>query len=138
MKILGLDVGDKRIGMAVSSDDNIFAYGVAVIERKNINYDLEELKKIVQQYAAKAIVVGMPYHTCSNRETFQSKKIKDFAKCIKKSLAIPVYYQDERFTTKESLRVLAQAGLKENKTKKIKDKISAQLILQTFLDKNEL
>lgn len=139
-RFLGLDIGDKRIGVAISDELNITAQGLNTIKRKNVTEDIINISKIINSKDIEAIIVGIPYRTDSENgriKSEQGKKIQGFIRELGKQIHIPIIYYDERFTTKESERVLRAAKLKSRKSKykEIKDKISAQLILQAFLDK---
>jgi len=136
-RFLGLDIGDRRIGVAVSDELNLTAQGVEVITRQNLEKDIANIVEIINRYETGTVVVGMPYRTDAGYNTVsqQGEKIKAFASLLENNINARVVFQDERFTTKESERVLLEAGLSRDKAKKVKDKISAQLILQTYLDK---
>jgi len=137
-KFLGLDIGDRRIGLAISDDLNLTAQGLDTISRKGIKKDVKKIKDIIKEKNIETLVVGMPFRTDNNTgqmKSQQGKKIDIVIQQLRKQIDIPIVLQDERFTTKESERILAEANIKKEQHKKIKDKISAQLILQTFLDK---
>lgn len=139
-KILGLDIGDKRIGIAISDELKITAQGVGVINRENIVTDINRVKKIIKQKNVELLVIGMPYRTDEEGKklTYQGKKIQKFVEKLKQEVEVSIKLQDERFTTKESERILKEDKVKRKEFDKVRDKISAQLILQTFLDKNGL
>lgn len=139
-KILGLDIGDKRIGVAVSDDLAITAQSIGTIRRKNMEYDIDKIKEIIKKRNVELLVVGMPYRTDEegNKLTHQGRKIRQFIEELKQRVDISIKLQDESYTTKESERVLKEGKVKRKDYNEAKDKISAQLILQTFLDKNEI
>ena len=129
MRIMGLDVGEKRIGVAVSDSLGYIAQGISVIKRENT----EELKKIVSDYDIEKIVVGMPKDTDGSIGR-QGKKVLAFIECLKQEIDLPILSWDERFTTREAERVLLKADLSRAKRKKVIDKLAAALILQNYLD----
>ena len=133
MRILALDVGKKRIGMAVSDALGITAQPLETFNRKNKYADFEQIKKIAGDMNVSKIVVGLPLNmngTAGN----QAKEIYNFVEGLKEGLKIPVQLWDERLSTIEANRVLLQADVSRRKRKKLDDKIAAQLILQSYLD----
>ena len=129
MRILGLDVGEKRIGVAVSDSLGYIAQGISVIKRENT----EELKKIVSDYDIEKIVVGLPKNMDGSIGE-QAKKALAFIEDLKREIDLPVLAWDERLTTKEAEGVLLKADLSRAKRKKVIDKLAAALILQGYLD----
>ncbi len=138
-RVLSLDVGDKRIGVAVSDKLNLTAQGLETISRITDKKAIDSIKRNIKNYDIKTLVVGMPLRTNSAgsiKRNYQFDKIKKFVKKLRSEIEIPIVFQDERYTTKESKRVLSEANLyNRGKTKHLKDKIAAQLILQIYLDK---
>ncbi len=130
MRIMGLDVGEKRIGVAVSDPLGYTAQGVSTIKRENA----EELKKIVSDYNIAKIVVGLPKNMNGSIGE-QGKKVLDFIEELKKKINLPILTWDERLTTKEAEGVLLRADLSRAKRKKVIDKLAAVLILQGYLDR---
>jgi len=133
MKIIGLDVGSKTIGVAVSDDMGWTAQGVSTIVRKGLGRDLEEIKKLVGQYGASEIVVGLPKNM-DGTVGEQAEKALFLAEKINKNLTIPVTMWDERLSTKAATRTLLEADLSRKKRKKVIDKMAAVFILQGYLD----
>lgn len=126
---MGLDVGEKRIGVAVSDPLGYTAQGISVIKRENI----EDLKKIVSDYGIEKIVVGLPKNMDGSIGK-QGKKALAFIEDLKREIDLPVLTWDERLTTKEAEGVLLRADLSRAKRKKVIDKLAAVLILQSYLD----
>ena len=136
MRILALDVGKKRIGMAISDALGITAQPLETFNRKNKYADFEQITKIAGDMNVSKIVVGLPLNmngTAGN----QAKKIYNFVEGLKESLKIPVQLWDERLSTIEANRVLLQADVSRRKRKKLDDKIAAQLILQSYLNASD-
>ncbi|MFH2012287.1 MAG: Holliday junction resolvase RuvX [Pseudomonadota bacterium] len=133
MRIMGLDVGSKTIGVAVSDDMGWTAQGITTIIRKNLEYDLKELKSLIDQYNPSELVVGLP----KNMDGTIGKQAEDvlaLAETIKKSLNIPVIAWDERLSTVAANRFLLEADLSRKKRKKVINKMAAVFILQGYLD----
>jgi len=133
MRILGLDYGSKRIGVAVSDELEITAQGLATINRKNQKNDLDEIAKVITTYSAEKIIIGYPIKL-DGSEGIQCEKISRFAKLLEAKLRIPVVKWDETLTTKEAEDILIQAHVRREKRKHVIDKLAATLILQGYLD----
>lgn len=134
MRILGLDVGDRRIGVAVSDPLGITAQGVTVIERKTLDEDLKAIKDIIAQYGAESIVVGMPINMDGTRGK-SADKVTEFVGVLSSSAGIPVATYDERLSTKESEKFLISSDVSRKKRKSVIDKVAAQLILESYLER---
>ncbi len=134
VRILALDVGQKRIGVAVSDPLGITAQGVGVIARKNIEDDINAVKKFVDEYGADSIVVGMPINMDGTKGE-SAKKVAEFVETVSSGLNIPVVTYDERLSTKESERFLIFSDVSRKKRKGVIDKIAAQLILESYLER---
>jgi putative Holliday junction resolvase len=133
MKVLGLDIGEKRIGIAVSDELGYTAQGVKVLNRKGIDDDLEEIKEIIVTADVSEIVVGLPKNMDGSLGD-GAQKVLSFVNKIEESLSVPVILWDERWTTSEATQVLLQADLSRKKRRKVVDKVAAVLILQGYLD----
>ncbi|HAW49392.1 TPA: Holliday junction resolvase RuvX [bacterium] len=133
MRILGLDIGDIKIGVAISDEDGIISQGLCVIERKDMK---KEFKKIIHKYKPEMIVCGMPT-TMDGRRGYQAKKVLSFISELSLITDVPIETYNERLTTKEAEKILEEANIKQKKKKAFVDKISAQLILQGFLDRRK-
>lgn len=132
-RILSLDFGEKRIGVAVSDALNIIAQSVGTIERKGIKNDLKKIQDLVWEYNAAKLVVGLPLNMNGSEGKSAALAI-DFVNEIKKKINIRVEMIDERLTTAQGERIFLEADLSRKKRKKNIDKIAAQLILQSYLD----
>lgn len=134
MRVLGLDFGEKRIGVAVSDPLGIIAQGVTVIERKTIDEDLKTINGIISEYGAESVVVGMPINMDGTRGK-SADKVTEFVDLLKASAGIPVTTYDERLSTKESEKFLISSDVSRKKRKGVIDKIAAQLILESYLER---
>lgn len=134
MRILGLDVGDRTIGVAISDPLGFTAQGVTTIKRKNEEIDLAELKKICEQYGVDTILVGLPKNMNGTLGP-QGEKVIEFSKKIEEVINIKIEMWDERLTTVAAHKAMLEADLSRAKRKKIVDKIAATYILQGYLDR---
>lgn len=133
MRILGLDVGDKTIGVAVSDPLGLTAQGITTINRKNENSDLQELNKICVDYNVETIICGLPKNM-NGTVGEQGEKVLQFCEILKSKIDIPIKMWDERLTTAAAHRAMLEANLSRSKRKKIVDKMAATYILQGYLD----
>ena len=133
VRIMGLDVGTKRIGVALSDELFITAQGSDTIYRKTIESDLEEIKKVAKENDVNQIVVGLPI-SMNGSHSEQTKEVIKFTEDLSKSVDIPVVTWDERLTTMQAERTLLEADVSRAKRRKVIDKLAAQAILQNFLD----
>lgn len=132
-RILCLDLGDKRIGVAVSDELEITAQENRVIERKNINSDLSTILNITKSFNVGEIVIGIPRNMNGSIGP-QAKKVFAFINKLKSKTDIPIYQWDERLSSSAVEKVLIQAKVRRKKRKKVIDKMAAQYILQGYLD----
>ncbi len=133
-RILGLDIGDKTIGIAVSDLLHFTAQGITTIRRTNEGEDFKKLKAIIDEYDAKKIVVGLPINM-NGSIGFQGEKTMELAEKIEKKFNIEVIYEDERLSTVAAERMLISGDVRRDKRKKLIDKVAATYILQTYLDR---
>jgi len=134
MRILGLDVGDRRIGVAVSDALGLTAQRVSVLERRGLPQDVEAVRALVEQYGASAVVVGLPL-TMRGEHGVQAGKVTAFAEALRRRVAVPIEFMDERLTTVQGARALRETGASRRARKQTIDQVAAQLILQDFLDR---
>jgi putative Holliday junction resolvase len=132
-RILGLDVGARRIGIAVSDPLGMTAQGLETLHRRNRRYDLDELRRVIRQYEISEIVVGNPLRM-SGEVGRQAEKMATFAGQIEHAFDLPVHLWDERLTTAEAHRLLDETDIRDQRRKEVIDKMAAVLILQSFLD----
>jgi putative Holliday junction resolvase len=131
-RILALDVGKKRIGLAVSDELGITAQGIETLERTRIREDLENLKHIADRYRAGTLLVGKPLHM-SGSESRQSEYTREFAGRLQQHLKLPVVFWDERLTSAEAERMLRIAGATLEQRRRAVDRMSAVLLLESYL-----
>ncbi|MCO4477877.1 RNAse H-fold protein YqgF [Streptococcus infantarius subsp. infantarius] len=137
MRIMGLDVGSKTVGVAISDPLGFTAQGVEIIkiDEEAGEFGFERLGELVKQYKVDKFVVGLPKNM-NNTEGPRVEASKAYGDQIKELFNIPVDYQDERLTTVQAERMLVeQADISRGKRKKVIDKLAAQLILQNYLDR---
>jgi putative holliday junction resolvase len=132
-RTLGLDVGLRRIGIAVSDPLGITAQGLETLQRRNKRHDLAALEQLIRQYEVTEIVVGLPLRL-SGAESSQSQKIQAFADDLRRRFGLPVHLWDERLTSVEANRLLRETELSIEKRAKAVDRMAAVLILQGFMD----
>ncbi|MFU2206310.1 Holliday junction resolvase RuvX [Streptococcus pluranimalium] len=137
MRIMGLDVGSKTVGVAVSDPLGFTAQGIEIIgiNEEEKEYGLERLAELISEYKVDKFVVGLPKNM-NNSEGPRVEASKFYGDLIKERFGFPVAYQDERLTTVQAERMLVeQADISRGKRKKVIDKLAAQLILQNYLDR---
>lgn len=133
MRVLGLDIGDKTIGIAISDPLGYTAQGITTILRKSEAMDLEKLVTICREYSVDTIVSGLPKNM-NNTLGPQGEKVIKLCEIIKQNIQIPLIMWDERLTTVAANRAMLEANLSRAKRKKIVDKVAATYILQGYLD----
>lgn len=136
-RVLGLDVGSRRIGLAVSDPLGITAQGLDTLERRNKRYDFQYLRDVIRKYEVKEIVVGLPLRM-SGEEGIQADKMHGFAEELRKRFGLPVHLWDERLTSAEANRLLRETDLSIEKRGKAVDRMAAVLILQGWMGNRDL
>lgn len=132
-KVLGLDWGTKRIGIAISDRAGKVALGRPSREREDLEADLEYLEELVETEEVRQVVIGMPLHM--NGEVGQSaEKVREFKRDLEKRISVPVDTVDERLTSSEAERVMVKSDLRREERKEKRDRVAATLILQRYLD----
>jgi putative Holliday junction resolvase len=132
-RILALDVGKKRIGLAVSDELELTAQGIDTLQRKRIREDLAELKRITEKWGVQTLLVGHPLHM-SGDNSRQSEYTREFAERAAAYLGLPIVFWDERLTSAEAERLLRSAGASLEQKKQAVDRLSAVLLLESFLE----
>ena len=138
MRIMGLDVGSKTVGVAISDPLGFTAQGLEIIQidEGKEQFGFERLTELVEQYKVDKFVLGLPKNM-NNTSGPRVEASKAYGEKIAQLFQIPVEYQDERLTTVAAERMLIeQADVSRSKRKKVIDKLAAQLILQNYLDRN--
>ena len=135
MRVLGLDLGTKTLGIAVSDMTGLIATGIENFRFQAFDYEAayKRIEEITSKYDVKEIVIGMPYHM--NGDAGKSVEVvTKFKDILAERVKLPVHTMDERWTTKLATQYLLQADLSRNKRKQVIDKMSAVIILQNYLD----
>ena len=135
-RILALDVGSKRIGVAVSDPLGITAQGLDTIQRQNKRRDLEALGQVLAKYEVREIVVGLPLRL-SGAEGTQSEKMRRFADDLRAHFGLTVHLWDERWTSTEANRLLRETDLSIKKRGQAGDRMAAILILQSWMEAHQ-
>ena len=133
MRIMALDFGTKRIGIAVSDELFITAQGLPSLYRKDLKSDLDEIGRIAKSNDVREIIVGLPL-SMNGSYSAKTKEVVAFVDDLLKTVDIAVKTWDERLTSMQAERVLLEADVSRSKRKKVTDKLAAQIILQSYLD----
>lgn len=133
MRIMGLDVGEKRIGIAVSDPLGWTAQGHSVLIRTTLQNDLERIQELCRQLDCQLLVVGLPRNMNGTLGP-KAEEIQEFARSLQENTGLPITYWDERLTTRSAERVLLEADMSRRKRKQVIDKVAAVHILQGYLD----
>jgi putative holliday junction resolvase len=136
-RVLALDVGKKRIGLAVSDELGITAQGIETLERTRIRDDLTRLKEIAARWNVHTLLIGRPLHM-SGSESKQSEYTREFADRLREFLQLPVVFWDERLTSAEAERVLRETGASFEQRKKAVDRLAAVLLLESYLTHRQI
>ncbi len=132
---MGLDLGTKTIGVALSDPMHMFASAHKTIKRTNIDEDIKELIEIIKAENVSKIIIGMPYNM-NNTVGPSGQRVLSFVDLLKKSVDNEIIYIDERLSTVSAERVLIETKVRRENRKKHIDKLAATFILQTYLDRN--
>ena len=131
-RILAIDYGSRRMGLAVSDPLGITSQGIETLQRKNKRNDFSRLGQVIREYNVLEIVLGYPLRM-SGAEGIQTEKVAAFAQELRQKFDLPVHLWDERLTSAEANRVLREADLSIQKRAQAVDRMAAVLILQSFL-----
>ena len=134
MRILGIDYGEKRIGLALSDELEMTARGLSVIERRSKGKDLEAIAASVSEHGVGAIVVGYPLRL-DGTAGIQCEKVDRFIAGLRDVVSVPVIAWDETLSTKEAEGLMREAGVKRRKKRGMVDRIAAAVILQDYLNR---
>ena len=141
MRILGLDVGNKTVGVAVSDPLGVIATGVTTIERVGIRKDTGRVIDYIKEYGCDTVVMGLPL-SLDGSDSVQTQNVRDFRKMLENKLKssgplskVKIEWQDERYSTVEAEEVLIEANMSREDRKKIIDRQAAIVILQRYLDR---
>jgi len=133
LKVLGLDVGESRIGVAVGDISGIVVSPLDAIHRSTFQEDFSAIAHLVEYYGIGSIVVGLPI-SLNGRIERQGKLVRGFIRSLTKESTVPVHFQDERFSTIEAERLLREAGHQPSRDKGLLDSASAAVILRAYLN----
>jgi putative holliday junction resolvase len=132
-RVLGLDVGSKRIGLAVSDLLGITAQGLETLHRQNKGLDFGQLEKVIHEYSVTEMVVGYPLRM-SGVEGIQAEKMQRFAEELRQRFQIPVHLWDERLSSAQANRLLRETEMSIKRRGQVVDQMAAVLILQSWMD----
>ena len=136
MRIIGLDLGSKTLGLAISDKSAVLATSLEVLRYETYEELLEKLEKIIIEKEVEKIVLGNPLNM-SGSISVRSEETFKFKEMLEKRFKLEVIMQDERLSTVEAEKLLINAGTRREKRKKIIDKLAATIILQTYLDRKD-
>lgn len=132
-RILAIDFGVRRLGVAISDPLGVVALGLPTVERTNLAVDLARIDELIREYDARELIIGQPLSK-SGEENNMSRRAAEFAGKLRERLGYPVKLWDERLTSAEANRMLRGAGLGIEKRRRAVDRVAATLILQNYLD----
>lgn len=136
-KALGLDVGDSKIGVAVSDGLGCTAQGITTFRRQSLQQDLHYIRKLIRENEVGEVVVGLPLKM-NGRYSSQTDKIVSFYRFLKQHLRVPVCTWDERLTTVQAVKILEKSRVRRKKRASLVDTVAAALILQGYLDRQSV
>jgi putative Holliday junction resolvase len=132
-RILAIDFGLKRIGLAISDALGITAQGLPTLERTRLEDDLQHIQRVVEEHAAAKVILGHPL-SHSGAETSMSRRVVEFGEKLRQRLTCPVELWDERLTSAEANRMLRASGISIAKRRRAADRVAVTLLLQSYLD----
>lgn len=141
MRKIGLDVGDKTVGIAVSDPLGYTAQGITTLERVGIRKDTGKILDMIKEYQCDTVVIGLP-KKLDGSDSIQTEKVYEFRTMLENKLRssgmkdVKIVWQDERFSTVMAEKVLIEADVSRAKRKQVIDKQAAVIILQSYLDSN--
>lgn len=135
-RILGIDYGEKRLGIAISDETRTIASGLEVYERRSLEEDLQHLREVIEREKVERVVLGLPLNM-DGSEGPKAREVRAFKEELESRLHIPVELVDERLTTQEAERVLLEADLSRRRRREVRDQLAAVLILQSYLNRQK-
>jgi putative Holliday junction resolvase len=135
MGTMGLDVGQKRIGVAIAASEGLLAIPIDVIERTGEEVDLKAILALINEWGIDRVVVGLP-HSMDGSIGKQAEEVVAFSKALSQRISVPVDTWDERLSTVASERLMRDTGMKGDKRKAHRDAMAAAIILQGYLDRS--
>ncbi|OGQ17672.1 MAG: Holliday junction DNA helicase RuvA [Deltaproteobacteria bacterium RIFCSPHIGHO2_02_FULL_40_11] len=136
LRLMALDVGSRRIGVAISDAMGWTAQPITTLERTTLQEDFKKIEALLHEYEVDTLVVGYPQGLSQNI-TPQTQKVIDFVEKLKKQVTCPIEIWDESFTTRQAEEVLLEANISRRKRKKAIDKLAAVFILKSYMDSNK-
>jgi putative holliday junction resolvase len=136
-RLLGIDLGTRTLGMAVSDELGITAQGISTLRRKNKRTDMQYLAGILEKYGITEIIIGNPLHMHSGGETAGTQRTAEFADELRQRFGLPVHLWDERLTTAEAQRLLRDSEVSSRRRAQVVDQMAAVLILQAFMENRQ-
>ncbi len=132
-RILGIDWGEKSIGLAISDPLGITAQALDTVRYSSPRKSIEEVARTIRPFKIKRVVIGLPLRLNGSSGT-QAQRVREWGKKLSRTLDLPVVFQDERLTSQEAERVLLQANLRRKRRRELTDRLAAQIILQSYLN----
>ena len=133
MRIIGLDVGTKTIGVAVSDIMGWTAQGVTTVKRSDPDSDVAEIKRYIDEFGAEQVMIGLPLNMNGSAGP-SVDMVRQFGELLEEEISIPIVYSDERLSTMAAERFLLEGDVSRKKRKKVIDKMAAVFVLQGYLD----
>lgn len=133
MRILGIDFGQKRIGLALSDPLGFTAQGLETLMRQNKNQVLKDLKMLCQTHQVREVIIGLPVNMDGSMGP-KAKEVLDFVPRMEKELSLPIKTWDERLSSRQAGRLMIEGGLSRKKQRAQSDRLAATLILQSYLE----
>lgn len=132
-RILGLDVGSRRIGLAISDPLGITAQGLETLQRQNKRFDFSHLEQVIREHRVAEIVIGLPLRMAGG-EGIQAEKMQAFAEEVRRRFRLPVHLWDERLSSAQANRLLRETDMSIKRRGEVVDQMAAVLILQSWMD----
>lgn len=136
-RLMGIDYGEKRVGLALSNFEQTLATPLETIERRDEKQDAKHLQKVATEYMVVALVVGLPVHM-SGDEGAKAREARKYGDWVARVTKLPVRYHDERYSSALADELLEQLDLNPKQRKARRDRIAAQILLQSYLDSSRL
>lgn len=133
MRVLALDIGEKRIGVAVSDPSGTVAMPLTILDAQRVTADGADLRRLIEEYDAEVVLVGLPL-SLDGSEGLQAQRVRRVAKRLGSFIGIPVVFADERLSSTQASRVMGEGGVSSRNQRKELDKIAASIFLQSYLD----
>lgn len=133
MRILALDVGTKRIGIAISDELLITAQGLESIERTSLDRDLKRINDLIKGYSVIEVVAGLPINM-NGSHSAKTREVVEFLDSLMRVIKVPLKTWDERLTSVQAEKAMLEADLTRRRRRALSDRVAAQLILQSYLD----